>query len=161
MASLSTSQCCRHKSCLRVPHVPDAGDEPVPWPVPGWRQTPSCVLRWGGCSGCRVAAGGDGWHGILMPGGCQSLVLSRSLPLVPNTILVGFFVFFPQLRALDTREKTPREKDARGRARFCFLTQALLTPRMLCPLLALGALALSLAGERGWRGFCVVHASPP
>ncbi|XP_054693471.1 CD276 antigen isoform X1 [Grus americana] len=52
---------------------------------------------------------------------------------------------FP-LRALSVREKTPREKDPRGRARFCFLTRPLLVPRMLCPLLALGALVLSLAG---------------
>ena len=96
------------------------------------------------------------------PWGCRSPALSCSLPLVPCTILV-FSSIFHQLRALAAREKTPREKDARGCARFCFLAQALLTPRMLCPLLALGALALSLAGERGWGGFGlgVICMSPP
>lgn len=61
-----------------------------------------------------------------------------------------FSVFFHFSPALAAREKTPCKKDVQGQARFCFLTQALLMPRMLCLLLALGALALSLAGERGW-----------
>ncbi|XP_064933183.1 CD276 antigen isoform X3 [Columba livia] len=54
--------------------------------------------------------------------------------------------FYDRLKAFTTREKFPFEKDTRDFTCICFLTPALLLPRMLCPLLALGALALSLAG---------------